>query len=46
VLRRPHTTWGYSDKAINEVLVRDLAGGGFITQQRNVVLVGGTDPAT
>jgi DNA replication protein DnaC len=41
VLRRPHTTWGYSDKAINEVL-RDLAGGGFITQQRNVVLVGGT----
>jgi DNA replication protein DnaC len=27
---------------INDGLVRDLAGGGFITQQRNVVLVGGT----
>jgi DNA replication protein DnaC len=27
---------------INRDLVRDLAGGGFLTQQRNVVLVGGT----
>ena len=27
---------------INETLVNDLAGGGFIAQQRNVVLVGGT----
>jgi len=27
---------------INESLVRDLAGGNFIAQQRNVVLVGGT----
>ena len=27
---------------INESLVRDLAGGGFIAEQRNVVLVGGT----
>jgi DNA replication protein DnaC len=27
---------------INETLVRDLAGGGFIDQQRNAVLVGGT----
>jgi DNA replication protein DnaC len=27
---------------INETLVRDLAGGGFIAQQRNTVLVGGT----
>src|SRR4029077_16511209 len=27
---------------INESLVRDLADGGFIAQQRNVVLVGGT----
>src|ERR1700751_526607 len=26
---------------INETLVRDLAGGGFIAQQRNAVLVGG-----
>ena len=27
---------------VNETLVRDLAGGGFIKQQRNVVLIGGT----
>jgi len=27
---------------INETLVRDLAGGGFIAHQRNAVLVGGT----
>ena len=27
---------------INQTLVNDLAGGGFIPQQRNVVLVGGT----
>ena len=27
---------------INETLVRDLASGNFLTQQRNVVLVGGT----
>jgi DNA replication protein DnaC len=27
---------------INQTLVNDLAGGGFITQQRNAVLVGGT----
>ena len=30
---------------INESLVRDLAGGGFIALQRNVVLVGGPAPA-
>jgi DNA replication protein DnaC len=28
--------------AVNETLVRDLAGGGFLEQQRNVVLIGGT----
>ena len=28
---------------INETLVRDLAGGTFLAQQRNAVLVGGTD---
>ena len=28
---------------INQTLVNDLAGGGFIVQQRNVVLVGGTE---
>jgi DNA replication protein DnaC len=27
---------------VNETLVRDLAAGGFIEQQRNVVLIGGT----
>jgi DNA replication protein DnaC len=27
---------------INETLVRDLAGGGFLAHQRNVVMVGGT----
>ncbi len=32
----------FKDTPINEALVRDLGGGGFIAQQRNVVLVGGT----
>ena len=32
----------FKDTPINESLVRDLAGGDFIAQQRNVVLVGGT----
>ena len=27
---------------INETLVRDHAGGGFLDQQRNAVLIGGT----
>jgi DNA replication protein DnaC len=31
---------------INRDLVRDLAGGGFLTQQRNVVLVGGPGTAS
>jgi hypothetical protein len=26
--------------------VHDLAGGGFLAHERNVVLVGGTDPAS
>jgi DNA replication protein DnaC len=34
--------FAFEGTAINESLVRDLAGGGFILQQRNVVLVGGT----
>src|SRR6202044_1403790 len=34
--------FAFKDTPINENLVRDLAGGGFIAQQRNVVLVGGT----
>jgi len=32
----------FADTPINETLVHDLAGGGFIAQQRNAVLVGGT----
>jgi DNA replication protein DnaC len=32
----------FADTPINQTLVSDLAGGGFIAQQRNVVLVGGT----
>jgi DNA replication protein DnaC len=34
--------FAFKDTPINENLVRDLAGGVFIAQQRNVVLVGGT----
>jgi DNA replication protein DnaC len=34
--------FAFVDTPINEALVRDLAGGGFLAQQRNVVLVGGT----
>lgn len=32
----------FTGTPINETLVRDLAGGTFLAQQRNVVLVGGT----
>jgi DNA replication protein DnaC len=32
----------FDDTPVNETLVRDLAGGGFLTQQRNLVLIGGT----
>jgi DNA replication protein DnaC len=34
--------FAFKDTPINEALVRDLAGGAFIAQRRNVVLVGGT----
>ena len=34
--------FAFKDTPINEALVRDLASGAFIAQQRNVVLVGGT----
>jgi len=34
--------FAFQDTPVNEGLVRDLAGGDFIAQQRNVVLVGGT----
>jgi DNA replication protein DnaC len=32
----------FEDTPINEALVKDLAGGGFLAQQRNLVLIGGT----
>ena len=32
----------FADTPINEMLVRDLAGGGFLALQRNAVLIGGT----
>jgi DNA replication protein DnaC len=32
----------FSDGLINEALVRDLADGAFLAQQRNIVLIGGT----
>lgn len=32
----------FEDTPVNAALVKDLAAGGFITQQRNIVFVGGT----
>ena len=32
----------FADTPVNETLVRDLASGGFLSHQRNLVLVGGT----
>ena len=32
----------FDGATVNEGLVRDLAGGGFVARQRNIVLVGGT----
>jgi DNA replication protein DnaC len=34
--------FAFDGTPINETLVRDLAGGGFLPQQRNLVLIGGT----
>lgn len=34
--------FAFADTPVNETLVRDLAGGAFLEQQRNLVLVGGT----
>jgi DNA replication protein DnaC len=34
--------FSFAATPVNETLVRDLAGGNFLTQQRNIVLVGGT----
>lgn len=38
--------FAYPGTPVNEALVRDLAGGGFLLHQRNLVLVGGPDPAS
>jgi len=38
--------FAFNGTPINESLVRGLAGGNFVAHQRNVVLVGGTDPAS
>jgi DNA replication protein DnaC len=32
----------FSDTAVNKTLVRELASGGFVAGQRNIVLIGGT----
>jgi len=32
----------FTDTPVNEALVTELAGGGFLAQQRNLVLIGGT----
>jgi DNA replication protein DnaC len=34
--------FAFAETPVNETLVRDLASGGFLLQQRNLVLVGGT----
>ncbi|MEE4275999.1 MAG: IS21-like element helper ATPase IstB, partial [Thermoleophilia bacterium] len=34
--------FAFAETPVNETLVRDLAGGGFIAHQRNIVLIGGT----
>ena len=34
--------FAFKDTPINEALVRDLAGGAFLAQERNAVLIGGT----
>ena len=41
-LAKDLTEFEFKGTPINEALVRDLASGGFIAQQRNVVLAGGT----
>lgn len=41
-LAKELTDFQFKSTPINEALVRDLASGSFIAQQRNIVLVGGT----
>ena len=41
-LARELADFAFADTPVNEPLVRELASGGFLASQRNVVLVGGT----
>lgn len=36
----------FAGGAVNEPLVRDLARGGFVAEQRNIVLIGGSEPGS
>jgi len=36
--------FAFADTPVNETLVRDLATGAFLAEQRNAVLIGGTSP--
>ena len=35
----------FTGTPVNQALIRDLASGAFLVEQRNAVLIGGTDPA-
>jgi DNA replication protein DnaC len=41
-LAKDLSDFAFDGTPINQILANDLAGGGFIAQQRNIVLVGGT----
>ena len=43
-LAKELTEFKFTGSPVNEALVRDLHGGGFLETQRNVVFVGGTEP--
>ena len=36
----------FTGTPVNEALIRDLASGAFLAEQRNAVLIGGTAPAS
>jgi hypothetical protein len=38
--------FAFAGTPVNERMIRDLAGGAFLAEQRNAVLVGGTDLAS
>ena len=43
-LAKELTEFTFTGSPVNEALVRDLHGGGFLETQRNIVFVGGTEP--